>query len=154
MIKKFYQYINENNQEGFETIKNEIDPQTPVIVIYPSYEKFDVFKTQFDQLGHAFYSVEQNIIFLDQRIMIEDWYTDNHLYVIESHEYGHKLAKHQHSNDSQSEKEADYIGYHILQKRGLKEASDILYDLFYDRYVIEIEEFKPTNGVMDIIGNI
>ena len=151
MITKYNLFLKESNDDGFEILENIIDPNTAIWNIFPTYKRFDFFEEQFDKLGHAFYSPEYNVVFLDQRIMNEDWYTENHLYVIVAHEYGHKLAKHQHSNDLQSEKEADYIGYHVLKSRNLIEASNILYDLFYDRYNIEIEDFDGS-PVEDIIN--
>jgi hypothetical protein len=140
--------------DGIEIKNNRIDKSIPIYVIHPNNAKWVFFSGLFEEYGHAFYSSESNIIFLDGRLEDEEWFTDDHLYVIEAHELAHKLAGHTHGHDIQSEKEADFLGYNILKQMGLVSASQLHKEEFKNRYKISVEEFDVPELIERIISEL
>ena len=74
---------------------------------------------------------------VDGAALGEEWFTPDHLTVIQAHELGHKLAGHvglsDHSNPHM-EKEADWLGYKILRNRGIDSAADLHEEEYEARY--------------------
>jgi hypothetical protein len=70
--------------------------------------------------SHAFAvfgeSVEEPFIVVDERLLGQDWFTEDHLMVILAHELAHILCR------SENEKLADRIGMLLLQRAGLGSA--------------------------------
>lgn len=103
--------------------RSDLDPSVNVVVVYPEDSRYSQVAPIFDQKGHAFL-LNDEIMVVDGAALGEEWFSDDHLTVIQAHELGHKRAGHGHTQDSGSdiEKEADWIGYNILKNRGHKAA--------------------------------
>ena len=117
---------------------NDLDPSMNVIIVYPEDPRYDQVAPVFDQKGHAFLARE-DIMVVDGAALSEPWFTEDHLTVIQAHEFGHKLAGHQKNeraahNDPQLEREADWLGFNILRHRGMHSAADLHEEEYRSRY--------------------
>jgi len=92
-----------------------LDPSVGVVFVDPT----ELGPTRLDS-SHAFAvfgeSVDEPFIVVDQRLLEQDWFTQDHLMVILAHELAHILCR------SENEKLADRIGMMLLQRAGLDSA--------------------------------
>jgi hypothetical protein len=92
-----------------------LDPSVKMVFVDPT----ELGPTRLDH-SHAFAvfgeSVEEPFIVVDERLLGQDWFTEDHLMVILAHELAHILCR------SENEKLADRIGMLLLQRAGLGSA--------------------------------
>jgi hypothetical protein len=95
-----------------------LDPTVQVIFVDPT----ELGPTRLD-VSHAFAvfgdGVEEPFIVVDQRLLEQDWFTEDHLMVILAHELAHILCR------SENEKLADRVGMMLLQRAGLGTAYEL-----------------------------
>ena len=95
-----------------------LDPTVPVVFVDPT----GLGPTRLDQ-SHAFAvygeDVEEPFIVVDQRLLSEAWFTEDHLLVLMAHELAHIRCR------SQNEKLADRIGMLLLLRDGHASAYDL-----------------------------
>ena len=119
--------ISDSDEKDVHVFTNDLDPTMTVMVIYPENPRYPDVVPLFDQKGHGFLANDRLMV-VDGDTLDQDWFTADHLYVMQAHELGHKLAGHlkgarQGHSDEKIEREADWLGYNILQQRGINSAA-------------------------------
>lgn len=95
-----------------------LDPRIQVVFVDPT----ELGPTRLDQ-SHAFAvfgeGIDEPFIVVDQRLLAEDWFTEDHLMVLLAHEVAHILCR------STNEKLADRVGMILLQRAGYDSAWEL-----------------------------
>lgn len=113
--------------------KSRIDPSFDVWVVGKDETEYLFLSKIFKKHGHAFTLSDRNLIVVDGIIVSKDWFTDDHLLVIEAHEIGHHIIKKKGICEDQ-EHEADKIGLSLIRQHGSNTAEKIYDVLMKDRY--------------------
>ena len=93
-------------------------------------------------MGHAF--LWNEYIAVDGEVANEDWFTNDHLKIIQAHELGHHIAGHNLIEYSPGfEREADWIGFNILKKDIQKNNSAL--ELYRDEYFARYNIFPESD---------
>jgi hypothetical protein len=100
-----------------------------------------MFKKQFQLSGHAFLLHEHHAIIVDGAIVLKEWFTSDHLSVIQAHEIGHYMAGHGSvTNETREahniEQEADWLGYFLLKNKKMFSAAKLHEEEYVLRYGI------------------
>jgi len=133
--------LSESVGDSEHIFMNDLDPTMPVIILYPNSPKYEFFKDYFKNT-HAFNWLEKNVMFVDGHAVEQGWFTEDHLLVMQAHEYGHKVAGHIEKQqvdhrDPVLEREADWVGYNILKNRGYDSAAGLHETEFEIRYGVK-----------------
>jgi hypothetical protein len=120
------------------TFPSDLDSRFTVAIIFPESDKYCMVTPLFSVMGHAFLLHERNMIVVDGGTVESDWFTGDHLLVIQAHEIGHQIANHAHflskgQNDDE-EREADWLGYHLLLHKGFESAAELHKEEYMSRY--------------------
>ena len=123
------------------TFPSDLDPRFTVAIIFPESDKYSMVSPLFSIMGAAFLLHDRNIIVVDGEVVESDWFTLDHLLVIQAHEIGHQIANHtslsSHNKNLEEEKEADWLGYHLLLHKGFETAANIHREEYISRYQCE-----------------
>jgi len=127
-----------NKDEEF-VFSSPLDKSLNVAIVYPGSSKYEMLSPHFERAGHAFLLHDLKLVVIDGSAINEDWFSEDHLLVIQAHELGHFLADHSKIDqidhrDEGIEREADWIGFNLLSSRGYKSASDLHRDEYKERY--------------------
>lgn len=106
---------------------SKIDNTFKMLIVYPTYEKYDEMEPLFKQHGYAFLPTDGNKMFFVDGKALEDLSTDQ-FHAIQAHEIAHFVLKHQGHYTEDQEREADVAGVIILNKLGYSNASTTLED--------------------------
>lgn len=115
-------------------LQSKIDSSFHIWIMEPDDERYDNFKPLFDKFGHAFTFPGKKMMFIDGKLLDEDWITPDHLHAIVAHEICHYLFKHNAGLNKKAEMEADIGGIEILKHKGLLNAANILTKRFIEHY--------------------
>ena len=114
------------------------DPSIKVVIVFPESPSYSLLEKLFAEKTHAFLIQDKKILVIDGKAVSEPWFTKDHLRVIEAHEVAHNMAghgsRHHNGRDETEEKEADYIGYHLLMDAGLDSAATLHRMEYKSRY--------------------
>ena len=126
---------------------SNINPNLTVTVIFPESDKYSMLSPQFEKSGHAFLLHDQNMLVVDGAVVNEEWFTMDHLLVIEAHEIGHWLAGHgkdvhTEGRDENVEREADWLGYNLLLARDDHRAAS---QLHREEYLMRYGEYPEQH---------
>lgn len=127
----------ESTDKHIVAYKSQLDTRMTVVIIWPRHEKYHEFESVFKTAGHAFVIQEKKIVAIDGVAVDEEWFTSDHLLVIEAHELGHIIAKHgpnAHGRSLKREREADWVGYNILVNADKNSAAILHRQEYHDRY--------------------
>lgn len=143
--------------EKIQSYSSHIDKDFQVLIVYPESILYNEIKPQFEISGHAFLIHERKMIIIDGSVVEEEWFTKDHLLVIEAHEVGHYIAEHSvcvHGKTLiEMEREADWAGYQILKSTGRKSAASLHRDEFKERYGTFPRKEKRYSKIFDKIKN-
>lgn len=116
----------------------QLDPSLTTMIVYPGSSKYEKLKDQFQESGHAFILHQLKMIVIDGAVVIEPWFTIDHLMVIQAHELAHFRAGHAIEENIQDhiniEKEADWLGRMLLKSHGHSSAFDLHTEEYVERY--------------------
>jgi hypothetical protein len=135
-LRRLRQIIKEATDRAPDVFVSDLDPSMTVVVVYGEDPRYAQLAPVFDQKGHAFLFSEDTMV-VDGNALDEPWFSDDHLMVVQAHELGHKLAGHAGKSDHSNprlEKEADWLGYNILDYRGFSSAADLHEEEYEARY--------------------
>jgi len=104
---------------------SKIDSTFKMIIVYPTYAKYDQMESLFKQHGYAFLPADGTKTFYVDGQAIEKLSKDQ-FYAIQAHEIAHFVLKHKGHYTVDQEREADVAGVVILNKLGYKEAAKVL----------------------------
>jgi hypothetical protein len=114
------------------------DPSIKVIIVFPESPSYQSLEKLFADKTHAFLMQDKKLLVIDGKAVSEPWFTKDHLRVIEAHEVAHNMAghgsRHHSGRDETEEREADYIGYHLLMDAGLDSAATLHRMEYESRY--------------------
>ena len=124
---------------------SDIYPGLTVAIIYPESERYDILEQQFEQSGHAFLLHDHNMMVVDGGAVGQSWFTEDHLKVIQAHEAAHYMAGHGKDvhlkgRDEKIEREADWLGYNLLIRKGHASAAKLHSEEYESRYNAQPEE--------------
>ena len=113
-----------------------LDPEVTIAIIYPESSTYPQMSDIFKDAGIAFCMYDKKIIVIDGAQVNQEWFTPEHLRVIEAHEIGHIRAGHDHATETckDIEREADQIGYKLLCDSPFKEAVMLYREEYNARY--------------------
>jgi len=117
---------------------SRLDPELTVTIVFPASGLYEELSSTFAEMGHAFIALDEKAIIIDGSVVEEEWFTNDHLLVIEAHEVGHYRAGHQGHGDSAQEREADTLGIQALEDAGYKSAAQLHREEFKMRYDEEL----------------
>lgn len=111
----------------------ELDDRLTVAIVFPENDSYKTLESSFAE-SHGFLLHDENLIVVDGKILQEDWFTSDHLLVIQAHELGHYNLEHIRSGTRSEEMDADVVGYRILSSLNCESAASLHWDLIWDRY--------------------
>ena len=121
-----------------QAYNSHLDPTFEVLIVYPESSLYSTVNEHFKIAGHAFLVHDKKMIIIDGATVEEQWFTKDHLMVIEAHEIGHHIAEHSVTNrvkpGPKMELEADWIGYQILKESGHLSAAKLHRAEYKSRY--------------------
>ena len=121
-----------------QVYQSEIFPKLTVVIIYPESERYALLSKQFEKSGHAFLLRDHDMMVVDGDAVGQSWFTPDHLLVIQAHEAGHYMAGHagdaHAARDEAIEREADWLGYNLLKRKGETSAADLHSQEYEARY--------------------
>ena len=117
-------------------VHSYLDPEVTIAIIYPGSSTYPAMSDIFKDTGIAFCMHDKKIIVIDGAQASQEWFTPEHLRVIEAHEVGHIIAEHNHKKEEckDIEREADQIGYKLLCESPFKEAVMLYREEYNARY--------------------
>jgi len=106
------------------------DDQVTVIEVEKTDSEYQQCLEVFNTGTHAFtiLGTEVKAMIIDAEVIKEEWFTDDHMAIIQAHECGHI------HNDSESEIEADFTGLKLIDDLGLTTAFSLYCQEIQYRY--------------------
>ena len=129
--------------------KSKIDDNWMVFISETTDGNYSIHESLFEKFGAAYADLENKIIVIDGKYVVENKLTQNHLLAIEAHEVGHFISDHKGSiNKSleQMEREADWAAFRILTEMEKSKASSLIAERFESTYNEKIQDYiiKPS----------
>ena len=122
--------------DDIQIFSSQLDPELTVMIVYPGSTRYSTIEPQFRKSGHGFILHEAKAIMIDGSVVEEDWFTIDHLMVIQAHEIGHYRAEHAINENAgiDIEKEADWLGYKLLSSLEYESAAQLHKEEYRERY--------------------
>ncbi len=111
-----------------------LNPEFTTTIIYSTHERYKEIKDAFASAGYAFIISEQKQIIIDGLVIEKEWFTKEHLLIIQAHELGHFTLDHQQPFTPDKEREADEKGLEILKEHNYLEAHRIFQEECIERW--------------------
>lgn len=118
---------------------SEFDNSVTVMIVYKDSEIYKKSQCVFsdDPKTVAFLIPERKTIMIDGEVFNKDWFTQDHLNIIEAHEIGHLNLGHI-GTSKENELQADLFGFQMILETNNEYTISLYRQLIEDRYNIKI----------------
>ena len=123
--------LDDSNEVAFHSM---FDQTVKIVITYSGSISYDSMKDHFDMHGVAFLIDEKKIIVVDGEVVKNEWFSPEHLQIIDAHEVGHLLISPQDLHENDVEKCADYVGFNLIKEKKLERAIDLYRSEYISRY--------------------
>ena len=112
--------------ENREIYQSKFDSDVTIVIIFPDDEQYEEASRLFRaDKTEAFVYPDKKLIMIDGNVVLQDWFTGNHLSVLEAHEVAHIRLGHKGERILQQEEDADRMAYEMLSESGDDEAAEL-----------------------------